>query len=74
MTEVNLTKLSCHEHVKFTQLQRYASILCVLSILGELRTKGIVIPTTKDLYVPILEKLKEDGIEAKTVQLSGVMM
>ena len=34
-------------------------------ILGELKRTGVVIPTTEDIYVPILEKLKEDGIQAK---------
>ena len=34
-------------------------------VLGELKRTGIVIPTTEDIYVPILKKLKEDGIEPK---------
>eukprot|EP00731_Ephydatia_muelleri_P001401 Em0001g1401a len=32
--------------------------------IGEIRKKGVVRPTTKDVYVPILERLKLEGIEA----------
>ena len=35
---------------------------------GELKTKGIVVPTSKDIYEPILEKLKGEGIMAKVSQ------
>jgi hypothetical protein len=34
-------------------------------VLGELKRRGVVIPTTEDIYVPILEKLKEYGIQPK---------
>lgn len=37
-------------------------------ITGEIKKKGIVIPTTKDIYLPILEKLKEEGIVANKSQ------
>ena len=55
--------------IKITRITVHTLRSVIFFILGELKTKGIVIPTTKDIYVPILEKLKEDGIEAKTVQL-----
>lgn len=32
--------------------------------VGEIRKKGVVRPTTKDVYMPILERLKLEGIEA----------
>ncbi len=31
---------------------------------GELSDRGIVIPTTRGIYLPILEGLKTEGIEA----------
>ena len=31
---------------------------------GELTTRGIVTPTTSDIYTPILRRLKAEGIEA----------
>ena len=40
--------------------------MCVgwLPWTGEIKTKGVVRPTTKDVYLPILERLKLEGIEA----------
>ena len=41
-----------------------ASCCCGYALVGEIRKKGVVRPTTKDVYMPILERLKLEGIEA----------
>ena len=41
-----------------------AAIAAKMVLSGEIRKKGVVRPTTKDVYMPILERLKLEGIEA----------
>jgi len=36
-----------------------------LSGTGEVSAKGVLTPTAKEIYGPILRALKEEGIEAK---------
>ena len=44
---------------------RWASSYCALSAAGEVKAKGVLTPTTKEIYGPILKALKEEGIEAR---------
>ena len=38
------------------------AIATKLILNGEIRSKGVKIPTTKDIYIPILKELEENGI------------
>ena len=51
---------------RFVFLAEVLACMCVgwLPWTGEIKTKGVVRPTTKDVYLPILERLKLEGIEA----------
>lgn len=33
---------------------------------GEIKTKGLVVPITKEVYVPALARLKEEGLLFKS--------
>ena len=39
-------------------------LLKYISCPGELTRKGVVTPTTDDIYIPVLEELKAEGIQA----------
>ena len=51
-------------HYMYAYVDHRASCCCGYARVGEIRKKGVVRPTTKDVYVPILERLKLEGIEA----------
>ena len=38
--------------------------------VGQLKAKGVLVPTIKDIYEPILDSLKEEGIEAEIKTIS----
>lgn len=42
--------------------------LCALCVplAGEISTKGLVVPMTKDIYSPVLARLKEEGLHFTT--------
>ena len=40
------------------------AIAAQMILTGEICKKGIVVPTTSDIYEPILEQLKKEGIQA----------
>lgn len=35
----------------------------LLFFSGELNTKGLVVPMTKDIYAPILKRLEQEGLQ-----------
>ena len=40
-----------------------------LLLQGKIRTRGVVIPVTKEIYEPILTDLKASGIELREVEM-----
>ena len=40
------------------------AIAAQMILTGEICKKGVVVPTTSDIYEPILEQLKKEGIQA----------
>ena len=43
---------------------RPTAIAAQMILTGEICKKGVVVPTTSDIYEPILELLKKEGIQA----------
>ena len=43
---------------------RPTAIAAHMILTGEICKRGVVIPTTSDIYDPILERLKKEGIQA----------
>ena len=35
--------------------------------VGEIQTKGMIVPMSRDMYRPILKRLQQEGIEARTI-------
>ncbi len=50
----------------------WVSWRCIYTVLfaGEIKKHGIVTPTSKDIYKPILRALKREGIEASVMNIS----
>ena len=46
------------------------AIAAKLILNGEIKSTGVQIPTTKDIYVPVLEELKENGINFVEEEIS----
>lgn len=45
---------------------RPTAIAASMILSGEIRKKGITVPTTSDIYEPILKRLEAEGICAST--------
>lgn len=55
---------SCHRNRPLTSPLNQISKLCFL--LGEIETKGLMGPFSKEIYGPILERIKAEGIVFNT--------
>ena len=57
--------------IKFTSMKTINVIYLqnILIFTGKIQQKGLIIPTTSDIYVPILKELKKENIEATETTL-----
>ena len=54
------------ENTRYTAMAKTVglpvAIATKLILNGEIKSKGVKIPTTKDIYIPVLKELEENGI------------